>query len=70
MTRLELRISIIFRFISNYRDIHDSDIEEDIREAFRCFDKDGHGYISVSGEDQNYQILKVASVKTKVGLKN
>ena len=25
------------------RDIHDDEIEEEIREAFRCFDKDGHG---------------------------
>ena len=29
------------------REIHDDDIENDIREAFRCFDKDGHGFISV-----------------------
>ena len=27
----------------------DVDIEEDIREAFRCFDKYGHGYISSAG---------------------
>ena len=25
------------------------DIEEEIREAFRCFDKKGHGFISVPG---------------------
>merc|ERR550534_2333441 len=29
------------------REIHDSDIEEEIREAFRVFDKDGHGFIPV-----------------------
>merc|ERR1719323_1380729 len=28
------------------REIHDSDIEEEIREAFRVFDKDGNGFIS------------------------
>ena len=32
-----------------YRDIYDDDLENDIREAFRCFDKDGLGYISVPG---------------------
>ena len=32
-----------------YREIHDSDIEEEIREAFRVFDKDGHGFIPVPG---------------------
>jgi len=31
------------------RDLHDDDIEEEIREAFRCFDKDGHGFICVPG---------------------
>ena len=30
-------------------DIHDDEIEDDIREAFRCFDKDGHGFIPISG---------------------
>merc|ERR1719347_2390605 len=29
------------------REIHDADIEEEIREAFRVFDKEGHGFISV-----------------------
>ena len=29
------------------RDINDDDLENDIREAFRCFDKDALGYISV-----------------------
>ena len=32
------------------REIHDSDIEEEIREAFRVFDKDGHGFIPVPGD--------------------
>ena len=32
-----------------HRDIHDDEIEDDIREAFRCFDKDGHGFIPISG---------------------
>jgi len=30
------------------RDIHDSDIEEEIREAFRVFDREGHGFITAS----------------------
>ena len=34
----------------NLRDIHDGDIEEEIREAFRCFDKDGNGFIPVPGD--------------------
>ena len=32
-----------------FRDIHDDDIEEEIREAFRVFDKEGHGYVSTPG---------------------
>ena len=31
-----------------YRDFKDSDIEDEIREAFRVFDKDGNGYISAA----------------------
>merc|ERR1712012_93328 len=30
------------------RDLHDDEIEDEIREAFRCFDKDGHGFIPVT----------------------
>ena len=30
-----------------FRDINDDDLENDIREAFRCFDKDALGYIPV-----------------------
>ena len=36
------------------REIHDSDIEEEIREAFRVFDKDGHGFIPVPGDFSMY----------------
>ena len=32
---------------SIFRDINDDDLENDIREAFRCFDKDALGYIPV-----------------------
>ena len=32
--------------ILNFREFHDSDIEEEIREAFRVFDKEGNGFIS------------------------
>ncbi|XP_023330078.1 calmodulin-A [Eurytemora carolleeae] len=28
------------------REIHDTDIEEEIREAFRVFDREGHGFIT------------------------
>ena len=31
------------------REIHDNEIEEDIREAFRVFDREGHGFITVPG---------------------
>ena len=31
------------------RDLHDDEIEDEIREAFRCFDKEGHGFIPVTG---------------------
>ena len=27
--------------------MHDEDIEDEIRDAFRVFDREGHGYISV-----------------------
>jgi hypothetical protein len=30
-----------------FRDINDDDLDNDIREAFRCFDKDALGYIPV-----------------------
>merc|ERR1712227_84081 len=29
------------------QDIHDEDIEDEIRDAFRVFDREGHGFISV-----------------------
>ena len=32
-----------------FREIHDTDIEEEIREAFRVFDREGHGFITVPG---------------------
>ena len=31
-----------------YREFHDSEIEEEIREAFRVFDKEGNGFISTT----------------------
>ena len=37
-------------------DIHDDEIEDDIREAFRCFDKDGHGFIPIAGSIINIPI--------------
>ena len=32
------------------RDFNDSDIEDEIKDAFRMFDKDGNGFISSIGE--------------------
>ena len=31
----------------NFREIHDGEIEEEIREAFRVFDREGNGFITV-----------------------
>ena len=39
----------IFAFFLLFRELHDDEIEDEIREAFRCFDRDGHGFIPVSG---------------------
>ena len=36
-------------YLVNCREINDTDIEEDIREAFRVFDKEGNGFITVPG---------------------
>jgi hypothetical protein len=36
---------------TKFRDINDDDLENDIREAFRCFDKDALGYIPVPSEN-------------------
>ena len=40
------------------REFHDSDIEEEIREAFRVFDKEGNGFISTA---------ELAAVMTNIG---
>ena len=43
--------------IKLFRDINDDDLENDIREAFRCFDKDALGYIPVpSGIIQHFSL--------------
>ena len=38
---------IYLHILSNRREIHDGEIEEEIREAFRVFDREGHGFITV-----------------------
>ena len=38
-----------FTFFQLFRELHDDEIEDEIREAFRCFDKEGHGFIPVAG---------------------
>ena len=37
----------VWRMLCFCREVQDDDIETDVREAFRCFDKDGNGFISV-----------------------
>ena len=49
------------------RDINDDDLENDIREAFRCFDKDALGYISVPSKAI---IITALFIKSKVDLTN
>ena len=36
-------------FIAVFREIYDQEIENEIRDAFIIFDKEGHGFISSSG---------------------
>ena len=40
---------LVYNFPLIFREIHDQEIEEEIREAFRVFDRDGHGFISAAG---------------------
>ena len=44
-----------FASIQIFRELHDDEIEDEIREAFRCFDRDGHGFIPVSGQQNMKQ---------------
>ena len=52
MTRY-LHNSMILLLVQNkrvfQRDLHDDVFQDEIREAFRCFDKEGHGFIPVTG---------------------
>ena len=43
------------------RDLHDDEIEDEIREAFRCFDKEGHGFIPVTGTVIRLAIFKLST---------
>jgi hypothetical protein len=58
-TAYNLSSSVHFSYIS--REIHDTDIEEEIREAFRVFDRDGHGFITVPGEAKKKEEEKICS---------
>jgi hypothetical protein len=40
-----------------FRDINDDDLENDIREVFRCSDKDALGYIPVPSGLLNYVLV-------------
>ena len=50
------------------REIHDNEIEEDIREAFRVFDREGHGFITVPDLTHVLQTLgeKLSPEETQV----
>ena len=51
------------------RDINDDDLENDIREAFRCFDKDALGYIPVPSRNiMSYSIYCCYHVFSSVEL--
>merc|ERR1739838_936937 len=49
------------------KEIHDNDIEEEIREAFRVFDREGHGFITVPDLTHVLQTLgeKLSSEETR-----
>jgi len=49
------------------REIHDADIEEEIREAFRVFDREGHGFITASDLTTVLQTLgdKLSTAETE-----
>ena len=46
------------KLLSCFREFNDGDVEEEIREAFRVFDKEGNGFISTA---------ELASVMTNIG---
>ena len=49
MTRCyTFRVKYVIDFLTNVREFHDSEIEDEIREAFRVFDKEGNGFISTT----------------------
>jgi len=49
------------------KEIHDNDIEEEIREAFRVLDREGHGFITVPDLTHVLQTLgeKLSSEETQ-----
>ena len=61
-------IHLIFIVSHILREIHDNDIEEEIREAFRVFDREGHGFITVPDLTHVLQTLgeKLTSEETRV----
>ena len=52
------------------REIHDGEIEEEIREAFRVFDREGHGFITVPDLTEVLQKLgeKLSTEECQVSL--
>jgi hypothetical protein len=37
----------------SFREFKDSEIEDEIREAFKVFDKEGNGFVKTAGESSN-----------------
>jgi len=54
------------------RELHDDEIEDEIREAFRCFDREGHGFIPVSDLSRVLQTVgdKLAAEEAECFLDN
>ena len=48
------------------RKMKDTDSEEEIREAFRVFDKDGNGYISAAELRYEFELYAVGPVVTSI----
>ena len=45
------------KFLLFFREIQDTEIEDEIREAFRVFDKEGHGFICAPGNFEWYFLI-------------
>ena len=50
-----------------FRDFNDGDIEDEIREALRMFDKEGNGFISATAIQMIFKSLGVPVQKAVLG---